>query len=242
MPQDLDPSSRGILNFRPSIDFVEPSVLPATPNPVEAPPAVIDDGAEAEKIRLRLYNLADSIEILATAVQAKIDARAVEMRIFLDPKVDAQALAAVRRHEIDTAEIPYSLYKHCRDQLRQYADEQAAKNRITKEQIDAARVEMEKKPIGGFGTPEAKNGSLRPELNPKAQLIEPLDLDEFQNLLIRILVNFIWKKFIKPTFKPIGIPGLGSIADALPDKLCKIPKNFEKQLDNLSDSGIPILG
>jgi hypothetical protein len=239
MPRDLDSQSRDLLNFRPNIDFVEPDVLPAAPNPVAPPPPIIDDGAEAERVRLRLFNLADSVEILATAVQAKIDAKAIEMRIKLDPKVDAAAIAAVRRHGGDD-EIDYELYKHCRDMLRAYADQQAAKNRITQEQIDAAREGLDKFDAG-FGSLAAKNGTLRPELSPKAQLVEPLDLDKFQNLLIRILVNFIWKKFIKPTFKPIRIPGLGSVAKLLPDKLVKIPKSFEKQLDNLEDSGLPVL-
>lgn len=239
MAKDLDSQSRGLLNFRPNINFVEPDVLPATPNPVPPPPPVIDDGAEAERIRIRLFNLADSVEILATAVQAKIDARAIEMRVKLDPRVDAAVIQAVRRHGGED-EITYELYKHCRDRLREYADQQASKNRITQEQIDAAREGLDKFDAG-FGSLAAKNGTMRPELSPKAQLIEPLDLDKFQNLLIRILVNFIWKKFIKPTFKPIKIPGLGSVADLLPDKLVKIPKSFEKQLAGVEKAGIPIL-
>jgi hypothetical protein len=241
MPREIDSQSRGILNFRPVIDFVEPEVESVSPNPIEGPAPIIDDAVEAEKIRLDLFNLAESVDVLATAVQARIDLKAKDMRIKLDSNVDAAVIAAIRREFPDADDtISYDMYKHCRENIRRYADAQASKNRITQDMIDEATKDPNAL-AGGFNTAAAKDGTMRPELMPKAQLIEPLDIDEFQNELIKILVNFIWKHFIKPTFKPIGIPGLGSIADALPDELVSVSSSFKNQMKNAEKKGVSFL-
>ena len=242
MSKEIDSQSRGILNFRPIIDFVEPEVESVAPNPIPSPAPIIDDAIEAEKIRQDLFNLAESVDVLAAAVQARIDLKAKNMAIRLDPNADVAVIAALRREFPDAEDgvITYDMYKHCRDNIRAYADVQAKKNEITQDLIDAATKDPNAI-AGGFGSPSSKDGTMRPDLMPKAQLIEPLDIDEFQNELIKILANFIWKKFIKPTFKPIGIPGVGNLADALPDEIAKVSSKFKNQMKGAEDKGVPFL-
>ena len=81
--------------------------------------------------------------------------------------------------------------------------------------------------MGGYNTTDATNGGLRPELDKDARIVEPLDVGEFQDIMIKILINFLWKMFLKP-----AIPVFG-----LPDELVKIPKEYIGML-----KGISVLG
>lgn len=240
MSKEIDSSSRNLLNFKPVIDFIEPAQQPVSPNPVPAPAPIIDDIVEAEKIRVELFNLAESVDVLATAVQARIDLKAKDMAIALDPNVDRAVLDAIGREFPDAGDqITYSMYKECREHIRAYADAQAAKNAITPEQIADAKKQLPNAIVGGFDTLQAKNGLFRPELMPKAQLIEPLDIDEFQDMLIRILANFLWKNFILKAFG-ISVAGV-SIKKLLPKEIAKIPKKFKKQMKDAKDKGVKVL-
>jgi hypothetical protein len=81
--------------------------------------------------------------------------------------------------------------------------------------------------MGGYNTTDATNGGLRPELDQDARIVEPLDVGEFQDIMIKILINFLWKMFLKPA---IPVPGL-------PNELVKVPKEYVGML-----KGISVLG
>lgn len=84
--------------------------------------------------------------------------------------------------------------------------------------------------LGGYNTPEAKNGGLRPELDRKSQVVEPLDIDDFQLNIIHMLINFIWKEFIKPILPiPPGVPGV-------PDKIA--PESSMSMAKMLGDTNV----
>lgn len=241
MPKEIDSQSRSILNFRPVIDFVEPAVEAATPNPVAAPPPIIDDIVEAEKVRVELFNLAESVDVLATALQARIDLKAKDMAIKLDPLVDSLVIDAINRAypDLESGAITYDMYKQCRENMRLYADAQAAKNNVSQEDIAAAAQD----PNGIasiFNSAAAKDGSLRPERMPKAQLIDPIDLSKFQISLIKILANFIWQMFVIKAFD-ISVAGVG-VKGLLPHDLpgAKLNKTEKKILSQLKKAGIPI--
>lgn len=240
MAKELPTGSRSILNFRPVIDFVEPEQEPATPNPRPSPPPIIDDELEAERVRTKLFNLAESVDVLATAVQTKIDLKAKDMVIALDPVVDFAVIDALNREHPDAGdEITYEIYKHCRDRIMAFANEQAGKNRITEDQVEAARLQLDKVVVGGFNTKEAKNGKMRPDLHIKARLIDPIDMKKFQISLIKILVNVAWG-FIIMAFD-IRVAGVG-IKGLLPDELpgTKLNKTEKKILKKLKKAAIPI--
>ena len=243
MSNKLSRKSRNVLNFRPNIAFIEPDQQEV---PIQAPPEGLQPQDALAKIQ-RIQKLADAVNVLAAAVQAKVDAKARNIKIKLDPIVDAQAIAAMNRMFLDEDEstedgifISYDQYRQCKDNIRNYADEIALKTRVTPEEIAAAKLELDSgtTKIGGIGTPEAANGGLRPELEPKATIIEPIDIGKFQNYLIRILVNYIWKNFILKVLKAAIPLGGGNL---LPKELAKIPKNFKKQILEIKKQGVEVL-
>lgn len=249
MANKLDTKSKNILNFRPNIAYVEPDQqeVPIDPIPVGIQPQ------EAEARIQKVQNLADTVNVLAAAVQAKVDQKAANIKIKLDPKVDGAVIAAMKRRFPDefgdedlnsSADdgifITYDHYRKCKDDQRNYADQVAKKARTSPQDIALARQKLNAgdTTIGGWGTPEASNGGLRPELEPKAVIVEPLDILEFQNYLIRILVNFIWKNFMRPILASAIPLGGGAL---LPKQLVKLPKSFSKQIKNIKDQGVQVL-
>lgn len=225
----LDDADRGILEFRPEIQFVEPDAEPATPNPVPVPVERLQlEDVEAERERIK--KIAKAVNALAVATQARLDERAKDMKIKLDLNADQDVIQAMRRRypNDDPTEITYQQYRNCRNNIRNKGVEIAGQATTTPDLVAAARdAALAAGPnagtqLGGYGTEEAATGQLRPELNTRATIIPPLNVEEFQIDMICILVNFIWKIFIKPIFKPIAIPPpFGpSLADLLPDQLC----------------------
>lgn len=238
MTREIDDQSRDILSFRPTIDFVEPAqeeqeILGRDDSPQEV--------EELDARNTRIKNLAKAVETLSAAVQAKVDRKAKDVVMRLDPIVDKQVIDAIKRQcpEVDdSGTIPYSCYKKCKEIICAKGLEAAEKGTTSDEEISAAREEIlaGSAKIGGLGTEEAVTGGLRPELYIKNQLIEPFNVPEFQNYLIRVLVNFIWKNFIKKAIPlPPGVP-------ELPEQLAKVPPEFELQLSGIADLGVDVLG
>lgn len=251
MVKRLDPEDRNLLEFRPSIRFIEPEVISEVIEPIEE--------LQSEDIkdkRRQVKQLAKAVDILATTIQAMVDDKAKNMKIKLDPAVDPAAVAAMNRKfpGENSEEITYDQYKRVKDDLRELGNEIGKKALVTPEQIaderDDADLAQQNKTsnriaqMGGFDTPEAMNGGLRPELQSVTQIIPPIDIAKIQIDLICVLVNFIWKVFIKSVFKPIAIPPpFGpSLADLLPDKLCDPGGDIELPgLFMLGDDKLPDL-
>ena len=239
MAKKLDDASRGLLAYRPQINFVEPDVVPGEIDPIEVPTQLEDVAEARDKVR----KLAKAVNVLATATQARVDEKAKGLIINLDPKVDAQAIMAMRRKfpDNDPTQITYAQYKECKEDLRKKGEEIGKKATITPEQVEKALQDQAAaaageagvggafNQLGGYNTPAALDGGLRPEVNKDAQIIEPLDIDEFQDIMIKVLVNFLWKNFIKPVIPlPPGVPGL-------PDTLISVDKGM---INLMSSSGI----
>ena len=73
----------------------------------------------------------------------------------------------------------------------------------------------------------------RPELDERSQIIKPLDMGKFQDEMLKILVNTLWKKFILPILKPM--PLVGSL---MPDELVKLSSSTKKMQKNIEDQGV----
>lgn len=249
MTKRLDDFDRDLLAFRPNITFIEPDQEPGLIEPIETP-LQLEDVQEA---RARIKQLAQAVNTMATAIQARADQRAKDMVIQLDPKADQDVIQAMRRKfpstpeaedqgkPIDPTRITYAQYRQVKDDIRGLGIAAGRKPIVQPEDVKKARDERDTFIPGGFGTDKANNGGLRPELDTRAQVMEPLDIEEIQINLICILVNFIWKNFILPVFKPIGIPGLGSLADAMPKKLCNPGADIEIPGLFILGDGIPDL-
>jgi len=206
MANELDTKSRNLLSFRPNIHYVEPPQEPVAPNPISIP--VVDDGAN--KVT-ELNNLAGAVGILAAAVQEQIDTVSANIVIKLDPRVDAAAMSAIGRQfpGADTNYITYPQYKQMRDLIQAYGEE-AASDAITPDGTT---------PVPVFGSAAAADGSLRPELNVKAQVIQPIDMQSFQADLLEMLANMLWKMLIYNPLNPIVSTisfGAASIPENMP--------------------------
>lgn len=211
MSQSLSGEDRDTLTFRPTISFIEPDLQDGVIDPVAEESASV---GEIEKKIRKVRLLADSVDILAEAVQLRADERAKNLVIKLDPRVDAAAVQAMRRYfpDADPLSITYSQYVLCREALLDEAVRIGQKPITTPLQI----LNVENTPpyeMGGYGTEDSRTGGLRPELDKSAQIIEPIDLEELQINLICILINYIWKNFIRKVFPDL-------IKKALPKELC----------------------
>jgi hypothetical protein len=205
---DIDSKSRDILNFRPNISFVEPDQQEV---PIDLPPDPVTLKEVSDR-RKRISDFAKAINQLATAVQLKIDNKCADQIIVLDSRVDNPIIQALKRtypYGNISDRITYDQYKQCRDNLRNYADQVALKPVITDDDVTKAQNDINKGNynIGGIGTDAASNGGLRPELDERNQLVEPVDMDDLQLKLIKMLVNFIWKLAFLPLLKPLPIVG-----------------------------------
>jgi len=247
MPRDLPADDRGILEQRPNIAFVEPRVLPVPPRPIpaELPPV------EAVKNELaQTKALANAVDVLAGLIQARVNLKAKDMEIDLDPKIDAPVIGAMARAypDADSTVITYEQYIACKNKLLergvQVADQalvnsnpdviaEARKAPVTDDYEAAKKTAL-------YGSKKAKRGGLRPELDENNMIIEPIDMDEFQKCMIKILTNYIWKKFIRPILFIVLNAMIPFSGFALPKKLTKCPKGFK--VKELLEAGAPILG
>jgi len=242
MGKRLDPRARGILEFRPNISFAEPEVQAGEITGLDA--VQLED---VEDTRQSLKKLAKAVNVLATAIQAKADVKAKNMVVTLDPNVDVDTVAAMARKfpDADPTRITYQQYKIASDGIKSLGEEIGRQALITPEEVAAVRDDADLaqqnkvsaiiSQMGGFGTPEARDGSLRPERQERNQIIKPLDINAIQQDLECVLVNNIWEKFMFPAFQLAGIPYPISItiADLLPSKLCR----SEKPLPKFSSTG-----
>lgn len=118
MSRDLQTNDKGILSFRPTIEYIEPPPEPGEINPI------IHDVVPLEQVmlnNLNLRNYADAIDKLAEAIQAKADKRAQGLRIILDRNVDAPTIQAMQRRfpGADPTFITYDQYRAAKDDLRE---------------------------------------------------------------------------------------------------------------------------
>jgi hypothetical protein len=235
MPSNVDARSKSILNYRPSIEYVEPKQQEVAPTPLQELkiPAVQTN---------KLENLATTVDVLGAAVQAQIDQAAKDVSIKLDPAIDAATIQAVLRMFPEKATdtifyITYQDFKACQDLIASHAADLAKQASISSEDVANAKKNIDTVVPGGYGTVASTDGGLRPELSKKAQIVQPIDMNDFQSDLIKILMNFLWKTFIRP---PIAkIPFAGSI---LPKDLPKLSKKQAATMNNAKSKGASVLG
>jgi hypothetical protein len=233
-----------ILEYRPTIAYDEPDAKPGDIDPY------IEESKHDAQISLqtKAKSLAKSVNALATAIQARVDLKAAEAEVKLDKNTDAAIIASMKRmfgHDaIDPTVITYEQYKSCKERMRKKGEELGQRTAITPESLNDVQQKIESSGVslseftglGKAGTPEARNGGLRPELQKDGQLIEPIDVAQLQAYLVRIFVNAVWGKFLLPIFEQV--PGMEGI---LPDQLAEIPPDgySAQELVNL---GIPVIG
>ena len=228
MSEPIDYDSRSILEYVPNIGYVEPDVT--SEEPEELHTTYTDPNTHTIKAK-SIQKLAQNVEKIATAVQDEADKLSAGFQVELNAKTDFSAIAALRRHypEANPNKITYEQYKQCKDHLREVANGVSDKVLVglSEDNINKEVSAFERNDIGaildivgpGMMNETGQNiNTNRPEDDFASMVVDPIDLDEFQDLILRYLVNSLWKKFIKPTIKaavPFDISLPGEIA-ALP--------------------------
>ena len=221
MSNKLSNNDREVLEFRPNIAFVEPEVGQGFIDPIEG-----TDSPQLEDIKRKrneVTQLAIAVDTLAKLVQARADVKAQNLKVSLDSKVDQSVIQAMQRRfpGANPNEITYSQYRECKDNIR-------------KKGIEIGRKALVQ-PSDDFN--DILKPAGRPETNPDAQVIEPLDMQDIQINMICILLNFLWATIKNIAFLPLSIPGVGSLGSALPDKLCNPGADIE--IPGLQILGLP---
>jgi hypothetical protein len=224
MSDPLDEESRSILEYTPEIGYVEPRVISEAPEQIHSELESPNVGLGVAKAT---HILAKNVQKIAEIVQDEADKLAEGFCVELDSKVDYAAVAAMRRHypEASSTKICYEQYKKCKEEMRVLA------NGVSGKVLSTMSEENVKKEIAAVDKalgPDADMSSLleavgpnksnRPEDDKSFQIIEPMDITEFQDNMARYLVNLLWKKFIKPVI-PLP-PGV----NFLPDEIAPLPE------------------
>ncbi|MAE81787.1 MAG: hypothetical protein CMB80_03545 [Flammeovirgaceae bacterium] len=224
MSNKLDYETRDLLEYRPDIQFIEPEVQSEQP-PEELYKTHIDPQTPV-LVAKGTQKFAENIEKIAESVQEEADKLSKGFCITLDRKRDYTAIMAMRRHypDDDPFKVCYEQYKQCKEHLREIANGTAGKMLTA---VSEETIKKEKAAIGkafGGGSTNRDLSAIfesigpRSDMRPSKDLLEPLDIEEFQDLALRQLANMLWKKFIKPVI-PLP-PGISF----LPDEIAPMPK------------------
>lgn len=235
MAQDLDSKSSSILEFRPRVQYIEPAVLPGQVNAREKTTRTREDVTKKLK---KLKALATNVNILATLIQSKADERAKNVVVKLDKKIDASVVAAMQRMHPDAnpLEITYAQYKECKERMRKRGEELGRQGLVNVQEVKdiQSRINSDDTLPGDWGTEKGNTGGKDPRYSSPT-IIEPIDVVQLQDVLIRILINFVWKNFIKP-----ALPGGAAVQLLLPNEIAPLPPGFQVG-DIISGGGI-VLG
>lgn len=184
-----------ILNFRPTIKFVQPDQQPLNDvaNFDSQGPQSIDDFRKRTEELIKQY---DIIRNLADQAQKKIDKKVktsggLEMK--LDPVADATVISAIRKQFPDVKDpaiISYDQYKHC---LKHMSQQQPVLPIINDEAIKTARSNPNRIDFGGLNN---QHGENRPEISSTASSIKPINLEAFQAAGI-LSIFLMMRPFIK---------------------------------------------
>lgn len=191
-----------ILNFRPTIAFVQPPPEEGQGQedffPIDEPEPSLDDARNRINSLIKGYEAAKQ---LAEVAQSRITNRvkaAGGLDVKLDTKKDATVIAAIKRHfptKADPTVITYDDYRDCLKDLAKLAPSPLT---VSDNDIRAAKANPLKTDFGGLGTLPGLN---RLEINTAANSIEPLDLEAFQAAGVATLFQLmlpLLKKLISP--------------------------------------------
>jgi hypothetical protein len=175
--------SRGILNKRVKIRFVEPPQVPGEQAPVVAAPPTVEEAKLRTQKVIQDYK---KLEKLADLAQKRIDLRSKEVRICLNPTTDPDVLGSLTRvFGTNDGCITFEQYKHCLDILSRAGRGVAPK--VTEEDIKKAATDPFRKNFGGYGL---SDGQLRPERQIESP-VKPLDMDKFQSDSLKKLFELL---------------------------------------------------
>lgn len=168
-------TQRSILNFRPNIHFVEPEQVEEPQHPPREAPLSID---QVKTETAELIDQYKQVEAVANIAQDRVNERSANLVVKLDPVQDSNVLEAVRRHfgDPNKSEITYGDYLNCIADI----NTEGEKNISTVNPADIENSASD--PLRDvFGSLGSLPGLGRPELEPHAQSIKPIDMGNFRS-------------------------------------------------------------
>jgi len=193
--------TRGILNRKPRINFVEPEQVPEEQASAEIP---VDSPLLDRKVALQdLISQYDRLEQLSDLAQKRIDVRAKNLKACLDSNKDADILSALRRKFGDVSPcITHQQYKVCLEEISRAGNTNVQQFIATETDLQNARSNKFKTDFGGYTT---DNGTLRPEVQFDSP-IQPINQEKFQSDMLKKLFEMmkpIFKKFVDKRIKEL---------------------------------------
>jgi hypothetical protein len=211
----LSSTDRGTIEYRPNINFVEPR---ADDDPIEGLKGPDMDIEAANEQLDKLDRLALAGDLLADALQARVDGKVGDFTVKLDKDIDKPVIDALRRKfGAGPPEITFQQYRECRENMRQFGIDKANQLDPSDDDIKDGRTDPQSPLPLDVNSADAKGGLLRPEVQPKIQVIPPVDIDEFTEDMECLLMNILWQRFIRPILKIVIPPPFGFL---LPEDIC----------------------
>lgn len=172
---------RKILTERPDIKYEEPATEydAYEGNPEDKPLDTLDG------IRSRVEGLRKSynaIEKLSDLAQQRIDQRVGNYSVRLDKNADSHVIEAIKRafpEAKDPTAITYEMYKQCLAKANLAQVPSVSNQDIINSKNDPFRTDF-----SGLGAPSGQN---RPEVSSPTKMVEPLDLNNFQESILKKL-------------------------------------------------------
>ena len=202
--KDFSAQDDFILNYRPTIEFVEPEQVEVGPSE-ETPPPVLDTARTQTQ---QIVDGLNKVATLADAVQKRIDQRvqsAGGLTVKLDPLKDVAAISAMKRlypDRVDPTLITYDDYRRALDCLQVAS---ATPLKISPDDVLAAQADPLRTDFGGFSNQQGEN---RSELSSGANSIKPIDLEQYQKdavlSLFSMMKPLITGEIAKQIAKAIG--------------------------------------
>lgn len=180
-----------ILNYKPSLNYVEPEQEPWEP-PLTTEPE--DETIDSLRDRTaKLIAGLDSVVKLADLAQKRIDNRVASaggVTIKLDPIRDSFVIAAMKRQfpeKEDPSEITHDEYKVALDRINQ-SSSSATQQQITAQDLKDAQADPTRTDFGGLDNQAGEN---RTEISSPFDSVRPVDLDDFQKKAVLSLFKLM---------------------------------------------------
>ena len=176
---------RKILKNRPTIEYEEPDAAREEDTGVASSvePETIEEARQQVQEVIDGYK---QVEDLADLTQKRVDERVGNYSIQLDQSRDSHVIDAIGRcfpEAKDKTKISYEMYKQCLSRINN-----AKIDYVSQEDILEARKNPLKTDFAGYGN---LSGMNRNEISSPANVVEPVNLKDFQNSAIPKLFDLL---------------------------------------------------
>jgi hypothetical protein len=181
--RSFDEQDDFVLNYRPSIDYVEPDQVTVEPPAPPTEPTLDDTKNQASKI----VDSLNQVATLADALQQRIDQRVMSgggVSIKLDPTKDQAVIAAMKRRFPDKTDPTTITYEDYRNALNCLQNQALPAPAISAADIMGAKSDPLRTDFGGLSNQAGEN---RPEISSPGNGVKAFDASAFQKAAVLAL-------------------------------------------------------